>query len=99
MKIQVFPIRPFFNIDAYFINRTNEPTFDPKHPVVYPGDEVVKVETLTGTEAIAKYSYDDLKGPDVLYTIKNSGLSKNQMRITIWEKTGKTSADIVQENR
>lgn len=94
--IKVYSMRPYHNIDGFFTDIPEQPTFDPLHPTTYPGNEVVPVETITGVEAVERYG-KTLDG--VLYTVPRSSSKLDRMRITIWEKTGKTSADIVAESR
>ena len=93
MKIQIFSLKPYFNIEGHFTNILNQPTFDPKHPITYPGAEIKTIETLTPKEAQNKYGRYINKP----HQVHNSG-SKN-CTVTIFEYTGKTSADIIQEHK
>lgn len=90
MKTTVFTLKPYFDIDGYFINIEGEPTFDPKHPITYPGNEVRLVEELTDEQFLNRYGIDGLD--EVIY------LQRGKL-VQIIELTGKTSADIVLENR
>jgi len=63
--------------------------------MTYPGDEVRPVETITLEQAIAKHGKDTLRGPDVLYIAGELGTM--QCRLTIVERTGRTSLDWAME--
>lgn len=89
MKVTIYSLKPHYNLENHFIDIPNQPTFDPKHPTIYPGNEVEVVETLPGKKAQIKYG----RMIDEPYLVHNSG-SKN-ISVTILRLTGLTSADII----
>jgi hypothetical protein len=82
MKIRVYT-SDF--VPGYFTDIPGEVTFDPSHPLTYPGDEVRPVEILPFEVAAA----DRERWRKLLYTISRDGT------VTIWERAGRTSADIL----
>jgi hypothetical protein len=94
MKIEIYSLKPYFDVDGYFTNIPDKPTFDPKHPCIYPGVEVVPVETLPAKVAQQKYGRY-INRP---YQVHNSG-NTEKCTVTIFRYTGKTSKDIILENR
>jgi len=92
MRVQVYSLRPYHDIEGYFINAPDV-VFDPKHPGTYPGLEVKLVETLSGKQALAKYGKRALCYTDeVLYSQSNI---RSEPEVIIWRLTGKTSREIV----
>lgn len=92
MRVTVWKIRPYFDLDNSFIDIPGQPTFDPKHPRTYPGAEVELVEVMTPDEAMIKYGVEALCHADkILYSKAYGG------NVAIWRLTGRTSADVLAE--
>lgn len=87
MNVRVYSMKPHIDCDAMFIDPPSG-TFDPYHPEIYQGDEVVVVETLTQDQAIARKA--ELMSNDVIYTSRGN-------TVFILQRTGRTSADVIQE--
>lgn len=92
MKVKVYSLKPYFNIDGGFVDIPNQPSFDPKHPRTYPGNQVKIVAVMTANEASQKYGKRELCfGSEILYAPNGEG------GVIILELTGKTSRDVLSE--
>ena len=91
MKVTVYSLQPFYDINGFFIHPPGG-SFDPKHPSIYPGDEVRVRERLTPEQFLEKYGRDGLYSEKLLYT-------GNSRILVVLDRTGRTSADVVQESR
>lgn len=91
MKVTVYSLRPFYDINGFFIDPPGG-SFDPKHPSIYPGDEVQVRERLTPELFLEKYGRERLYSQNLLYT-------GNSRVLVILDRTGRTSADVVHESR
>lgn len=92
MQVKTYSLKPYFNIEGHFINIPGMPTFDPKHPSIYPGDEVVIKEVLSPADFIAKYGKKAIFNSDVIY-------SQSGQQVFVLERTGRTSGDILEAIR
>lgn len=92
MRIRIYSLRPFFDIDGHFINPEKGQSFDPAHPRTYPGDEVELIEILPVNEALEKYGRGPLRN-EILWT----PVRGQRDTVAIWQRTGKTSADVLNE--
>ena len=93
MRVTVYSMKPYHNINGHFINIPEQKEFDPKHPVMCPGNEVEAIETISAKCAKEKYG----KYMNEPYTVRNGG--KSNMTVTVLRLTGRTSADVVKMNR
>ncbi len=92
MKVKVYSLQPYFDIDGGFIDIPGQPTFDPKHPRTYPGNQVKVVAVLTPAQALQEYGKRELcYGGEVLYS------PNGEEQIIILELTGQNSRDILSE--